>query len=71
MVGDNPCQRGAYRGRKRAEGDKQHPLPHRLARADRQLDGKGGDMKDAIVNAIFGVLGTLAWFALVMFIHDL
>jgi hypothetical protein len=35
------------------------------------LDGKGGDMKDAIVNALFGVLGTLAWFALVMFIHDL
>lgn len=28
-------------------------------------------MKDAIVNALFGVLGTLAWFGLWMLIHDL
>ena len=27
-------------------------------------------MKDIIINAIFGVLGTLAWFALVIWLHD-
>lgn len=28
-------------------------------------------MKDIIINTIFGVLGTLAWFVLVMFLHDI
>ena len=46
-------------------------MAHRLAWPDGFLDGGGGDMKDVIINALFGVLGTLAWFALVMFIHDL
>lgn len=27
-------------------------------------------MKDFIINAIFGVLGTFAWFALAMWLHD-
>jgi hypothetical protein len=27
-------------------------------------------MKDIIINALLGVLGTFAWFALVMWLHD-
>lgn len=27
-------------------------------------------MKDVIINSLFGVLGTLAWFALAMWLHD-
>lgn len=46
-------------------------MAHRLARTDGRLGSQGGDMKEIIINALFGVLGTLAWFALVMFIHDL
>ena len=46
-------------------------MAHRLAWPDGFLDSGGGDMKDVIIDALFGVLGTLAWFALVMFIHDL
>lgn len=53
------------------EGNSQRQVADRLAWPDKLLDGGGGDMKDVIINALFGVLGTLAWFALVMFIHDL
>jgi hypothetical protein len=41
----------------------------RLARQDGQLDGKGGDMKASDI--VFGAVGTIAWFALAMWLHEI
>ena len=72
MVRHHALRGGVHGGRKRGEGKSQRQVAHRLALADAWMDGEGGGMmKDWIVNAVFGVVCTLAWFAMWELIHYL